>query len=336
MEKASFEKAYAFYRKNNDQVALNVLNKLDQNEPRVMELKAQILYRMEQFEASLELLKKLIRTHSDDQDYLRRANLIAVKTRLQMQNNAQEVELVNLDTFELMYNASCHLIACGRFNEAAIYVDKALVESERALTADGFSKEDKELEMAQILAQKAFVLQKMGSSKEALKIYQQVLKTKDLSRKLKSTIKENLEADYIRFGKNWRPIKRKSDETMEHDKEIITTTATKKKRKRKPKLPANYDPEMPPDPERWLPRQERTAYRKKLHKKFKDREVGRGTQGTAAASATSPNIDYSSKVPAGSTTTSTPHASPKPTAEGPRQQRPAHTQAKKKKKGGKW
>jgi hypothetical protein len=39
-----------------------------------------------------------------------------------------------------------------------------------------------------------------------------------LSRKLKSTIKENLEADYIRFGKNWRPIKRKSDETMEHDK----------------------------------------------------------------------------------------------------------------------
>jgi signal recognition particle subunit SRP72 len=72
--------------------------------------------------------------------------------------------------------------------------------------------------------------------------------------------------------------------------EIITTTATKKKRKRKPKLPANYDPEMPPDPERWLPRQERTAYRKKLHKKFKDREVGRGTQGTAAASATSPNM----------------------------------------------
>ena len=56
-EKASFEKAYAFYCKKNDQVALNVLNKLDQNEPRVMELKAQILYRMEHFEASLELLK---------------------------------------------------------------------------------------------------------------------------------------------------------------------------------------------------------------------------------------------------------------------------------------
>jgi hypothetical protein len=43
-----------------------------------------------------------------------------------MQNNAQEAELVNLDTYELMYNASCHLIACGRFNEAAKYLDKAL------------------------------------------------------------------------------------------------------------------------------------------------------------------------------------------------------------------
>jgi hypothetical protein len=51
---------------------------------------------------------------------------------------------------------------------------KFLVESERVLTEDGLGKED----MAQILAQKAFVLQKMGSPKEALKIYQQVLKTK--------------------------------------------------------------------------------------------------------------------------------------------------------------
>lgn len=57
LEKASFEKAYAFYRKANDQAALGVIHKLDQSEPRVMELKAQILYRMEQFEAAMDLLK---------------------------------------------------------------------------------------------------------------------------------------------------------------------------------------------------------------------------------------------------------------------------------------
>ena len=46
-----------------------------------------------------------------------------------------------------------------------------------------------------------------------------------------------------------------------------------------------YDPDVPPDPERWLPKQERTAYKKKLNKKYKDRDVGRGTQGTAGGGA---------------------------------------------------
>lgn len=53
-----------------------------------------------------------------------------------------------------------------------------LVESERILTEDGLSTDEKKLEMAPILAQKAFVLQKKGLMKEALNIYQQVLKTK--------------------------------------------------------------------------------------------------------------------------------------------------------------
>ena len=34
-----------------------------------------------------------------------------------------------------------------------------------------------------------------------------------------------------------------------------------------------------------LPRTERTAYKKKLNKKFKDRDIGRGTQGAGTASA---------------------------------------------------
>ena len=56
-EKASFEKAYAFYRKKNDKAAMGVIGKLNLNEPRVMELKAQISYRMEQYGEALELLK---------------------------------------------------------------------------------------------------------------------------------------------------------------------------------------------------------------------------------------------------------------------------------------
>lgn len=54
---------------------------------------------------------------------------------------------------------------------------------------------------------------------------------------------------------------------------------TKKKRKRK-KLPKNYDPNVDPDPERWLPRWQRSTYKKKKDKRAKDKDkVGRGTQG---------------------------------------------------------
>lgn len=57
----------------------------------------------------------------------------------------------------------------------------------------------------------------------------------------------------------------------------------KAKRKRKGKLPKNYDPHMPPDPERWLPRHERTGYRKKKDRRNKD--IGKGTQGAATGAS---------------------------------------------------
>ncbi|KAL3090848.1 hypothetical protein niasHS_007223 [Heterodera schachtii] len=335
----SFEKAYAFYRKKNDTAALGVIRKLDGSVPRVMELKAQILYRMEQYQEALELFKKLIRTHSDEFDDIRRANLIAVKARLQSQGDAQELDLANLESFETMYNTSCHMIACQKFDDALRLLEKTAVECERSLNADGLGKEEIQQEMAPILAQKAFTLQKLDQKKEALKLYQNVLKTKALNWKLKSAIVENLEADYVKFGKKWRPMKRAHGDGEEDGAEGAADAVTKsrrKTRKRKRRLPANSDPQVPLDPERWLPRQERTAYRKKLHKKYKDRDIGRGTQGTSASAVA--NMDYSSSSakPGPSGGTPSPHPSPKP--EGPRQQRPAGQQAKKgkKKKGGKW
>lgn len=61
---------------------------------------------------------------------------------------------------------------------------------------------------------------------------------------------------------------------------------TKKKRKRKPKYPKGFDPANPgppPDPERWLPRRERSSYRPKR----KDKRVAqvRGSQGAVVKEA---------------------------------------------------
>ncbi|XP_041765971.1 signal recognition particle subunit SRP72 [Anopheles merus] len=56
-----------------------------------------------------------------------------------------------------------------------------------------------------------------------------------------------------------------------------------KRKKRKGKLPKNYIIGVLPDPERWLPRYERTGYRKKRDRRVK--EIIKGSQGTASGQA---------------------------------------------------
>jgi len=58
--------------------------------------------------------------------------------------------------------------------------------------------------------------------------------------------------------------------------DVDQPTKPKKKRKRKIRLPKNYDPSIPPDPERWLPKRERSTYAKKGKSK---KEMLKGSQG---------------------------------------------------------
>lgn len=97
-----------------------------------------------------------------------------------------------------------------------------------------------------------------------------------------------------------------------------------KKRKRKSKLPKYYDPTVKPDTERWLPKQERTGYRKKKDRRVK--EVMKGSQGTATGNADQFDMSKAQNLQGPS----------KPAKEesvlGPRQQqRGKHTSSKKKK-----
>ncbi|VDK34243.1 unnamed protein product [Taenia asiatica] len=62
-----------------------------------------------------------------------------------------------------------------------------------------------------------------------------------------------------------------------------------KKKKRPPRLPKNYEPGVPPDPERWLPRRERTGYRGKRRDKRQPVHLQRGPQGVTSSAA--PELD---------------------------------------------
>ncbi|XP_076631595.1 signal recognition particle 72 [Colletes latitarsis] len=112
---------------------------------------------------------------------------------------------------------------------------------------------------------------------------------------------------------------------------IDVTQKKRKKRKRKGKLPKNYDPNIPPDPERWLPRHERSGFRKKRDRRNRDAAM-KGTQGAAAGASDLYDI---TKMPTNAKPSPNPRHSSAIETSGPRQQQ-RKVQQKKKKKGGKW
>lgn len=65
--------------------------------------------------------------------------------------------------------------------------------------------------------------------------------------------------------------------------ELTQKQKKKSHRRRKGKLPKNADPDGVPDPERWLPKYERSGYRRKRDRRAKD--VIKGSQGMAGPTA---------------------------------------------------
>ena len=112
---------------------------------------------------------------------------------------------------------------------------------------------------------------------------------------------------------------------------VDLTQKKRKKRKRKGKLPKCYDPNIPADPERWLPRHERSGFRKKRDRRNRDAAM-KGTQGAAAGASDLYDI---TKMPTNAKPSPNPRHSPAVETSGPRQQQ-RKVQQKKKKKGGKW
>lgn len=98
----------------------------------------------------------------------------------------------------------------------------------------------------------------------------------------------------------------------------------KKKKHKKGKLPKNYDPSVDPDPERWLPRRERSTYKKKKDKR--GAAIGKGTQGAVASADDIGKFTTSAQSPGASGTPTSPNV------QGPRQVKGVQ----KKKKKNRW
>ncbi|KAI6180473.1 Signal recognition particle subunit SRP72 [Aphelenchoides besseyi] len=359
------EKAYIFYRQNKNEDALKLLDDLDEENEAGQELKGQLLYRLGRYQEAYQIFRKLCHDLEEDEfEDLRRANLLACVAQLQASGIKQDPTTSELETYEQLFNHACHLANSERFADALKYLERAASKCRETLTSDEYSEKEIDEELASILLEKGYVLQQLGRKDEAVEVYTRLQKQKPSDSTITSTVNFNLQtlkkqmqleaaareseaapvvessnmsvdelenAEWALYGHKYQKRKDGKGREVVADTEIVTGKLRKRHRKRKQRLPKNYDPNVPPDPERWLPKQERAAYKKKLNKKFKDREVGRGTQG-GVSHANAEKIDYSKSAPKEATQS----PKPLPTPEGPRQNQQRRQQQKKKKKGGRW
>uniref|UniRef100_A0A673VWY8 Signal recognition particle subunit SRP72 n=1 Tax=Salmo trutta TaxID=8032 RepID=A0A673VWY8_SALTR len=176
-------------------------------------------------------------------------------------------------------------------------------------------------------------------------------KAKSLSKHLPSpeSMSFNVDVDELENSHGANYVRKKAAKVPGDNlpKEQGQGDVKKKRKKKKGKLPKNYDPTGNPDQERWLPMRERTYYRGRKKGKKKE-QVGKGTQGAtsgavsdldASKTANSPPTSPRPGSAQASASTSAPAAS---NVVPPRQQKPATAgpgarkkAPQKKKKGGK-
>lgn len=130
----------------------------------------------------------------------------------------------------------------------------------KTLEEEGASEEEIESELSIIRSQIGFCYRMLN--KQNLPSIDEIISSVDV---------EKLETSNWSLGAKYVQKSTKVDTESELKKR-------KKKKKRKKILPKNYDPNVDPDPERWLPSYQRSTYKKKKDKRLQN--IGKGTQGT--------------------------------------------------------
>jgi len=185
-----FEHAYALYRLNRFQEALNVLDSrksTDKEElARRLRLQAQIQYRLANYDTCADAYEKLHGEDSEDHGLIVNAvasHVSGEKPRQAMNLIARNKEALE-SSYELCFNAACALIDEGRLKEAEDKLAQAkqlcteeLLQAEEVAEEDAATLED-HAELAAIRVQQACVMQRFGQNDEAKDAYDKVLRQK--------------------------------------------------------------------------------------------------------------------------------------------------------------
>ncbi|XP_045521419.1 signal recognition particle subunit SRP72 [Pieris brassicae] len=187
-----FEKAYAQYRLNLPKDALQTVDSAPELTPALKELRAQILYRLEQYQDCYNLYRDIVKNTTDDYEDERKANMSAVVANLGAINPNADLPQFEETTYELSYNVGTTLAMRGKYNESLPVLKKAEQACSESVLEDGGTEEEAKEEAAIIRVQQAYCLQQSGKEKEAATIYQNVLKEKPSDQALVAIASNNL------------------------------------------------------------------------------------------------------------------------------------------------
>ncbi|KAI6686657.1 hypothetical protein NL676_032570 [Syzygium grande] len=187
----------------------------------------------------------------------------------------------------------------GDIDGAAAILNSAIQWWSNAMTEDN--------KLSSIMPEAASFMLRHGRQEEAAHLYEELVKSHGSIEAMAGLITTVARVDIGKaeaYEKKLKPLPglkginveslektsgAKQDESSLHrglaeaHEESKSKEKTKKKRKRKPRYPKGFDPANPgppPDPERWLPKRERSSYRPK--RKDKRAAQVRGSQGAVA------------------------------------------------------
>ncbi len=173
-----FEKAYCLYRLEKYGENTSVLQSLPQDEHRVRELSAQIVYRLEKYDQARTSYASMIRELSDEFSTEREANYSAALSLCGEQPDGTHLEALHSETMEQCFNVACCYLAQGQAPQAEGMLRRAEDLCRESLQEDDLTEEEMESELSVVRIQVGFAKQLQGEAKEALGVYTTVLRQK--------------------------------------------------------------------------------------------------------------------------------------------------------------
>lgn len=177
-----FEKAYCLYRLEKYKESQHVLGKLPQSDPHVRELQAQIFYRLEEYQEASTTYVSLIKDSSDGFSSERAVNYAAALSQSCREDmdrvSLRDIQSLPTETMEQSFNVACCYLSKEKPAEAETLLNKAQQQCRESLMEDDYTEEEIESELSVLQVQLGCALQVQGRSKEAMSVYNAVLKQK--------------------------------------------------------------------------------------------------------------------------------------------------------------